>query len=87
MSEAVDSQKIIELRLNARLSQNKLGKRAGVSQGTVANIEKTGRGDITSIGKIADALGVPIKELLLGKIAPLHEPPDMKGGKIEFAIP
>lgn len=57
--------KIKELRLNKRLSQMQLAKKAGLSQSFIHDLE-TGSKDATSktLRKIAQALDVSISELL-----------------------
>ena len=54
-----------EYRVKSGLSQNELGRRAGISEGTVSHIERTGRSREITLKKIADALKVDLEALVL----------------------
>lgn len=58
--------KIRELRLQKRLTQEELAKRAGVTRTTICNIENGVQDDIKvkNLKGIADALGVSLSELI-----------------------
>ncbi len=56
------------LRLNLGLTQTEIAARAGVSKGTVSNIEKNGQGTLESLVRVVQALGA-VKEL-----QPLFQP-------------
>jgi transcriptional regulator with XRE-family HTH domain len=57
--------RVQKLRTVRRLSQEALAKRAGISRGYVARLE-IGRHDptVTTVRKLAKALGVPVMALL-----------------------
>jgi len=54
----IDVDRLVELRIDAGLSQSELARRAGLSQGAVGNIERRGSGRPDSLKRIADVLGV-----------------------------
>lgn len=58
--------KIRELRLQKRLTQEELAKRAGVTRTTICNIENGVQDNIKvkNLKGIADALGVSLSELI-----------------------
>jgi transcriptional regulator with XRE-family HTH domain len=64
-----------EYRANAGLSQNKLGRIAGISEGTVSHIERTGRAREGTLKKIADALSVKVTDLIGDDHHPLPTKP------------
>ena len=45
--------------------QEELCKKAGISQQTLSTIRRTGRASLTTIGKIARALGVPVADIII----------------------
>ena len=55
---------LVELRIDAGLSQRTLAERAGLSHNTVHNLERRGSGRPDTLKKIADVLGVRASELL-----------------------
>lgn len=57
--------RIKEIRLSLNLSQNALAKRAGIGQSTLSAIESTTKSPNTeTVRLIADALGVPVSDLM-----------------------
>jgi transcriptional regulator with XRE-family HTH domain len=58
---------VIVGRAKARLSQDQLAERAGVSRPTISRIERAIAGDvgIATVECIAQALGIPISELFI----------------------
>jgi transcriptional regulator with XRE-family HTH domain len=61
----VNIAKFKEYRIKSGFSQNELGRRAGISEGTVSHIERTGRSREKTLKKIADVLKVELKELAI----------------------
>lgn len=55
--------RVKELREAAKLTQEALAYKAGVSLGTVQRAERVGRASTETLSKIATALGVPPGEL------------------------
>jgi transcriptional regulator with XRE-family HTH domain len=65
--EAVNVEKLRELRIDRGLSQRRLSELAGVSNTTVWHIESKGAGaNPATLKKIADVLGVRASELVKG---------------------
>jgi transcriptional regulator with XRE-family HTH domain len=58
--------RVRDLRLQRALSQEDLAERAGISRGTVVNIERGARVHPSTLRQIARALGVPPTRLTLG---------------------
>lgn len=73
--------KIIYLREKLGLSQNKLAKRAKVSQSVLSDIEKSPKIDprLSTLRKIAKALDVPIEDLVREDIEKIKSPPYLAG--------
>jgi transcriptional regulator with XRE-family HTH domain len=61
--EAVDVDKLRELRIDAGLSQRLLAERANISNTSVWKIERGGGANPATLKKIADVLGVRASEL------------------------
>jgi transcriptional regulator with XRE-family HTH domain len=61
--EAVDVDKLRELRIDAGLSQRRLAERANISNTSVWKIERGGGANPATLKKIADVLGVRASEL------------------------
>jgi DNA-binding XRE family transcriptional regulator len=57
-----------QLRENAGLTQDDLGRRVGVNQNCISQIERgVRRGSVTTMKKIADVLGVTVTDLRNGQ--------------------
>jgi transcriptional regulator with XRE-family HTH domain len=69
----IDSKKIEVFRIRLRLSRPELAKKAGLSKAQMYNIEREGRTSEESLGKLADALSVPIDSLLPTMAEAVHE--------------
>lgn len=69
------SEQMIKIRKSKRISQEQLAKQSGISQSAISFIE-TGQNSPTifTAQKIADALGVPLVELITGSPAPPAAP-------------
>lgn len=67
IDESVIGQNIKKIRKKQGLTQKELGERLGITQQTVAQYERaTEQPKISTVRKIADGLGVPVKELIEG---------------------
>jgi transcriptional regulator with XRE-family HTH domain len=56
------------LRIESALTQSELAEKAGVAVNTVARLERDeGEPHMTTVRKLAGALGVPPRELTVGK--------------------
>lgn len=64
MREGYSADALKELRGAQGLSQQDLAHKAGVSYRTISTIENGGRARATTLRKIADALGIPLADLL-----------------------
>ena len=60
----VDVEKLWELRINQGLTQRQLAREAGISNTTLAKIERGGGAMPPTLKKIADVLGVKPVDLL-----------------------
>jgi transcriptional regulator with XRE-family HTH domain len=60
----VNVEKLIELRINKGLSQNRLAQLSGVSQTAIWKIERGGGANPATLKKVADVLGVEPVDLL-----------------------
>ncbi len=60
----VNVEKLVELRINQGLSQNRLAQLSGVSQTAIWKIEQGGGANPATLKKLADILGVKPVELL-----------------------
>jgi transcriptional regulator with XRE-family HTH domain len=60
----VNVEKLWELRVNYRLTQRQLARRAGIANTTLAKIEHAGGAMPPTLKKIADVLGVKPIDLL-----------------------
>jgi transcriptional regulator with XRE-family HTH domain len=60
----VNVQKLVELRINKGLSQNRLAQLSGVSQTAIWKIERGGGANPATLKKVADVLGVEPVDLL-----------------------
>ena len=60
----VDLEKLRELRVNQRLTQRQLARKAGISNTTLAKIERGGGAMPPTLKKLADVLGVKPVDLL-----------------------
>ena len=68
MSFDVDGQRLRELRVEKALSLRALGERTGVAFDTISKLENGHRpGRLVTIRKLAEALGVEPKELMMGE--------------------
>ena len=85
--EKTVSQKIIELRKAAGLTQEQLGERLGISGQAVSKWERgEAMPDIMILSDLCDALGTTLDSLLGGKHAEKTENPKIIGDFCEFAI-
>jgi transcriptional regulator with XRE-family HTH domain len=60
----VNVEKLVELRINQGLSQNRLAQLSGVSQTAVWKIEQGGGANPATLKKLAEVLGVKPVDLL-----------------------
>jgi transcriptional regulator with XRE-family HTH domain len=60
----VNVEKLVELRINKGLSQNRLAHLSGVSQTAIWKIERGGGANPATLKKLADVLGVKPVDLL-----------------------
>jgi transcriptional regulator with XRE-family HTH domain len=60
----VNVEKLVELRINKGLSQNRLAQLSGASQTAVWKIEQGGGANPATLKKLADVLGVKPVDLL-----------------------
>jgi transcriptional regulator with XRE-family HTH domain len=60
----VNVEKLVRLRINKGLSQNRLAQLSGVSQTAIWKIEQGGGANPATLKKLADVLGVQPVELL-----------------------
>ena len=60
----VNVEKLVELRINKGLSQNRLAQLSGVSQTAIWKIERGGGANPATLKKVADVLGVKPVDLL-----------------------
>jgi transcriptional regulator with XRE-family HTH domain len=60
----VNVEKLVELRINQGLSQNRLAHLSGVSQTAIWKIEQGGGANPATLKKLADVLGVKPVDLL-----------------------
>ncbi len=68
MSFEVDGERLRELRVQRALSLRALGERSGVTFATINNLENGNRpARLSTIRKLANALGVEPKELMKGE--------------------
>jgi transcriptional regulator with XRE-family HTH domain len=63
-SVEVNVEKLVELRINKGLSQNRLAQLSGVSQTAIWKIEHGGGANPATLKKLADVLGVKPVDLL-----------------------
>ena len=85
--EKTISQKIIELRKAAGLTQEQLGERLGISGQAVSKWERgEAMPDILILPDLCDALGTTLDSLLGGKHAECPENPQIIGDFCEFAM-
>jgi transcriptional regulator with XRE-family HTH domain len=63
LDEATIGDRIRRTRINRKLGQVQLARRAGVDKSTVARIELKGSGRASTVRKLAAALAVPADEL------------------------
>ncbi len=85
--EKTISQKIIELRKAAGLTQEQLGEKLGISGQAVSKWERDeAMPDILILPDLCDALGTTLDSLLGGKRAEKSESPQIIGDFCEFAM-
>ena len=85
--EKTISQKIVELRKAAGLTQEQLGERLGISGQAVSKWERgEAMPDILILPDLCDALGTTLDSLLGGKRAECPENPQIIGDFCEFAM-
>ena len=65
MTLMIDKWKIFAALANRRMTRTELCERAGISQGNMTAIFKRKRVQPITAGKIAEALGVDVKEILV----------------------
>ena len=67
-SVGIDAERLRQLRVQRAISQEDLGRRTGIAQSTISNLESSNRpARLSTIRKLAEALGVEPKELLKEK--------------------
>jgi transcriptional regulator with XRE-family HTH domain len=61
----VDPQKVRQLRMTLGWTQPDLATRAGISKGTISNLERGRRPSLRTVRWVAEALRVRVQDLLL----------------------
>ncbi len=82
----VDGRRVRRRRLDIDISQTELGRRAGVVASYISQIEagKKTRVALPTLGRIADALGVPVSDLVTSAKAPEPEPTPVSATPVEM---